>query len=53
MEGYLAVQEGGSPGAHQMRANFEQTGLLILLCGSIEQLVLHLVLEHLANLGPR
>ena len=53
MEGYLAVQEGGSPGAHQMRANFEQTGLLILQCGSIEQLGLHLALEHLADLGPR
>ncbi len=29
------------------------SGLLILLCGSIEQLGLHLALEHLADLGPR
>ena len=27
------------------------SGLLILLCGSIEQLSLHLALEHLADLG--
>jgi hypothetical protein len=29
------------------------SGLLILLCGSIEQLGLYLALEHFADLGPR
>jgi len=29
------------------------SGLLFLLCGSIEQLGLYLALEHFADLGPR